>query len=94
MLFRSVAGMERLGEVTATGETAIAKPSLKRIAVRMQGEEILEIVVGEQEIRDTSGFAFVLGGTTLVVAMVEIEIRPDFDGGFFTTSTSRAKSSF
>ena len=54
----------------------------------MQGEKVLEIMVGEKEIRNAGRFTFVTVCTSLVISMVEIEIGPNLDGGFLISSSS------
>ncbi len=48
--------------------------------IEMKGEEVLEVVVGEEEVRDARGFGRVQVGAILMVAVIEIEVGPDLDG--------------
>ena len=50
------------------------KPFLKLISFPVQGEEVLEIVIGEKEIRYPCGFLRIKIGAALVVPMIEIEV--------------------
>jgi hypothetical protein len=50
----------------------------------MEGEEVLKVVKGEEKVRQGGPFATVVGGTLVIVAVVEIEVGPDANGrGFF-----------
>ncbi len=48
--------------------------------IEMKREEVLEVVVGEEEVRDACGFGGVPVGAILMVAVIEIEVGPDLDG--------------
>lgn len=62
---------------------AVVEPGGQGRAIEMQGEEILEIVVGEKEIRNAGGFSRIVICTVLVIPMIEVEVSPDLDGTFF-----------
>ncbi len=57
------------------------KPLCERRAIVMEGEEVFEIVKGEEKIRDAGSFGCVEVARLVVVSAVEIEVGPDLDGG-------------
>jgi len=70
-------GMERCSEMALVAEV---NPLLKGISIPMQGEKILEIMIGEKEIWNAGSFAGVVVGTTIIVSMIKIEVGPDLYG--------------
>lgn len=62
---------------------AIVQPCLECIPRVMEREKILKVVVGKEKVRNAGRFVFVIVRAALIVAMVEIKVRPNLDGGGF-----------
>ena len=79
--------MERCLEMSPASKL---KPSVKRLVCEVEGEEVLKIVKGKEKVGQGGGLAPVVGGAMVIVAEVEVEVRPDADGDFFVLSADSA----
>ena len=69
-------------------------PLGQRITLKMQSEEVLEVVEGEQEIGDTGSLGGVVSGAVLIVPVVEVEVGPNVDGATTIRSSSLVVGAF
>lgn len=70
-------GMKGGVEMPASPE---CKPLLKSLPIPMESVKILEVVKGEEEIRDAFRFPCVEGCAVVVIPLIEIKISPDLNG--------------
>jgi hypothetical protein len=75
-----IGGVERVRKMSSPAKL---KPSGKWLVSEMEGEEVLKIVKGKKEVGQGGGLAPVVGGASVIVAVVEVEVGPDADGDFF-----------
>lgn len=76
-------GMKRRDKMTKAAGTTEFKPLCQGGTIEMQGEEILEIVKREQKVGDAGCLCGIVVGAMVIVAMVEVEVRPDLNGRDF-----------
>ena len=90
--FRQIAcRMKRRGEMAAVAES---KPFRQLNPIKMESEEVLEVMEGKEEVRDACSFSCVMVGTLLVIPVVKVEVGPNFDGGFFCSPSASCCSGF
>lgn len=73
-------GMERFCKMVPARGASKSNPGGECDAIEMEGKEILEVVKGEEKVRDAGSFGGVEIATVFFVAMVEIKVGPYLDG--------------